>query len=162
MFGAVWYLITCFQGPTEALRDMQALTHFGDYNVGHAHSAVFAVFIIWAIAAGYLCVPRAAGRELWSAKLSTWTYWLEIFGFAIMFFVLTVAGLQQGAMLQNGQVPWIDTVDALRPLWVVRTFGGTLMDVGMAFFAINMAMTAKRARAAQPLTSPSSAPAGAY
>ncbi|MBL9087279.1 MAG: cbb3-type cytochrome c oxidase subunit I [Planctomycetia bacterium] len=162
MFGAVWYLITCFQGPTEALRDMQALTHFGDYNVGHAHSAVFAVFVIWAIAAGYLCVPRAAGRELWSAKLSTWTYWFEIFGFAIMFFVLTVAGLQQGAMLQNGQVPWIDTVDALRPLWVVRTFGGTLMDVGMAFFAINMAMTAKRARAAQPMTSPSSAPAAAY
>lgn len=162
MFGAVWYLITCFQGPTQALRHMQALTHFGDYNVGHAHSAVFAVFVIWAMAAGYLCVPRAAGRRLWSDKLATWTYWLEILGFSTMFFVLSVSGLQQGAMLIYGQVPWIDTVDSLRPLWVARTFGGTLMDVGMAFFAINMAMTAKRARAALPAASGAAVSAGAY
>jgi cbb3-type cytochrome c oxidase subunit I len=158
ILGAVWYLITCFQGPTEALRGMQALTHFGDYNVGHAHSAVFAVFAIWAMAAAYLCVPRAAGRELWSNKLATWTYWLEIIGFATMFAVLSVSGLQQGAMLQSGQVPWIDTVDAVRGLWVMRTFGGTLMDVGIALFAVNLAMTAKRGRAAVPLA-PATSPA---
>jgi len=146
MLGAVWYLITCFQGPTEALRGMQALTHFGDYNVGHAHSAVFAVFVIWGLAAAYFCVPRAAGRHLWSDKLATWTYWLEIMGFSIMFAVLSVSGLQQGAMLQSGQVPWIDTVDASKPLWLARTFGGTLMDVGLALWAVNMAMTVKRGR----------------
>jgi cytochrome c oxidase cbb3-type subunit 1 len=151
ILGAVWYLITCFQGPTEALRGMQALTHFGDYNVGHAHSAVFAVFVIWALASGYLAVPRAAGRELWSNRLATWTYWLEILGFATMFGVLTVSGLQQGAMLQSNQVLWIDTVDALRGLWVARTFGGTLMDVGLALFVFNLAMTAKRGR---PMASP--------
>ncbi|MCC7139354.1 MAG: cbb3-type cytochrome c oxidase subunit I [Planctomycetes bacterium] len=159
MFGAVWYLITCFQGPTEALRGMQALTHFGDYNVGHAHSAVFAVFAIWAVASGYLCVPRASGRELWSNKLASWTYWLEIFGFTIMFCVLSVSGLQQGAMLQNGQLPWIDTVDSIRPLWIARTFGGTLMDVGLAFYTLNLAMTAKRGKRAKPAAD---APAAAY
>jgi cytochrome c oxidase cbb3-type subunit 1 len=146
ILGVVWYLITCFQGPTQALRGIQRLTHFGDYNVGHAHSAVFAVFVIWALAAAYLAVPRAARRELWSPKLATWTYWLEIMGFAIMFGVLSISGFQQGAMLQAGQVQWIDTVDSLRGLWVVRTFGGTLMDVGLALFAFNIAMTAKRGR----------------
>jgi cytochrome c oxidase cbb3-type subunit 1 len=154
MLAAVWYLITCFQGPTEALRGMQALTHFGDYNVGHAHSAVFAVFAIWGMASAYLCVPRASGRVLWSNRLATWTYWLEILGFATMFGALTVSGLQQGAMLQSGQVPWIDTVDAIRGLWVARTFGGTLMDIGIALFAINLAMTAKRGRLAPPLAPP--------
>jgi cytochrome c oxidase cbb3-type subunit 1 len=146
VLGVVWYLITCFQGPTQALRGMQALTHFGDYNVGHAHSAVFAVFVIWALASAYLCVPRAARRELWSPKLATWTYWLEIMGFAIMFSVLSISGFQQGAMLQSAQVQWIDTVDAVRGLWVARTFGGTLMDVGLALFVFNLAMTAKRGR----------------
>jgi cytochrome c oxidase cbb3-type subunit 1 len=151
MLGAVWYLITCFQGPTEALRGMQALTHFGDYNVGHAHSAVFAVFAIWAVAAGYLCVPRAAGRRIWSDKLATWTYWCEIFGFTLMFLVLSISGLQQGAMQQYGQVGFVDTVESIKPLWYARTFGGSIMDVGLALFAINMAMTAKRARAADPV-----------
>ncbi len=154
ILGGVWYLITCFQGPTEALRWMQALTHFGDYNVGHAHSAVFAVFIIWAVAAGYYAVPRAAGRELWSPRLASWTYWFEIFGFTIMFTVLSVSGLQQGAMLQTGQVPWIETVDAIRPLWLARTVGGTLMDAGLALFVFNLAMTAKRGKRVDPAAAP--------
>ena len=72
IFGAVWYLITCFQGPTEALRGMQALTHFTDYNVGHAHSAVYAVFAIWGMAALYHLVPRLTGRRLWSQGLASW------------------------------------------------------------------------------------------
>jgi cytochrome c oxidase cbb3-type subunit 1 len=150
ILGAVWYLITCFEGPFQALRSMQALTHFGDFNVGHAHSAVFAVFVAWGMAAAYLCVPRASGRQLWSPRLAIWTYWLEILGFAIMFGVLTISGLQQGAMLQSNQVPWIDTVDAIRGLWAIRTFGGTLMDIGLAFFALNLAMTAKRGRPLPP------------
>jgi cbb3-type cytochrome oxidase subunit 1 len=148
ILGAVWYLITCFQGPTEALRSMQALTHFSDYNVGHAHSAVFAVFAIWAVAAGHLCVPRASGRRLWSDRLATWTYWCEILGFTLMFAVLSISGLQQGAMQQHGQASFIETVDAIRPYWYARTVGGTIMDVGLALFAINMAMTAKRGRKA--------------
>jgi cytochrome c oxidase cbb3-type subunit 1 len=156
ILGAVWYLITCFQGPTQALRAVQIPTHFTDYNVGHAHSAVFAVFIIWAVAAAYHVVPRAAGRQLWSTRLATWTYWLEIFGFAIMFLTLTISGVQQGAQLGYSQTPWVDTLDPLRPLWAMRTIGGTLMDLGLAFFAFNLAMTVKRGR---PLRLPADAPA---
>ena len=32
----------------------------------------------------------------------------------------------------------------MRGLWLARTFGGTLMDVGLALFAFNIAMTMKR------------------
>jgi len=150
MLGAVWYLITCFQGPTQALRVMQRWTHFGDYNVGHAHSAVFAVFVIWGLAATYFCVPRAAGRRLWSSKLATWTYWLEIMGFAIMFAVLSISGLQQGAFQTTGYRLWVEETESLRGLWLARTFGGTLMDVGLALFAFNIAMTMRRAPRVSP------------
>ena len=71
--------------------------------LGDVTGQVFAVFVIWGLAAAYFCVPRAAGRRLWSNRLATWTYWLEILGFATMFAVLSVSGLQQGAMLQSGQ-----------------------------------------------------------
>ena len=141
MLGAVWYLITCFQGPFEALRGMQALTHFGDFNVGHAHSAVFGAFSIWAMAAIYFVMPKVFGKQIWSQKLAGWHYWMEIIGFSIMFGALTIAGFQQGFMLQTNENTWIDTLNSIKPYWVSRTIGGTMMDVGLAFFVFNIVMT---------------------
>jgi cytochrome c oxidase cbb3-type subunit 1 len=146
MLGAVWYLITCFQGPVEALRGMQALTHFGDFNVGHAHSAVYGVFVIWSMAAIYFIFPRLLGRTVWSGRLAAWHYWLQIFGFVLMFGALTIDGLIQGAMLLTAGPEFIDTVVAIKPYWLARTFGGTLMDVGLALFVFNIAMTFVAAR----------------
>ena len=141
VLGTVWYLATCIQGPTEAFRDMQALTHFGDYNVGHAHSAVYGAFAIWMMAAIYFVLPRVTGRKVWSHKLMAWHWWLQILGFGIMFAALTISGLAQGAMLQTDNTRWIDTVKEIRPYWIMRTLGGTMMDVGIAFFFYNMIMT---------------------
>lgn len=145
MLGTLWYLLTCIQGPTEAFRDMQALTHFGDYNVGHAHSAVYGAFSIWAMAAFYFIYPRVAGRDIWSKKLAGWHYWLQIVGFSLMFAVLSISGFVQGEMQQEG-AHWMETVIAIKPLWVARTFGGTLMDMGLALFAFNMLMSLMHGR----------------
>jgi cbb3-type cytochrome c oxidase subunit I len=139
ILGAVWYLITCFQGPTQALRGMQRLTHFGDYNVGHAHSAVFAVFAIWGMAAAYFVIPRYSGGKLWSARLGSWHFWLEVLGFALMFSALTIGGFQQGQELLTAQSMWERTLP--RGMWMARTLGGTLMDLGLAFFVLNMVRT---------------------
>ena len=141
VLAALWYLITCVQGPTEAFRDMQALTHFGDYNVGHAHSAVYGAFAIWMMAATYYCLTRVAGRKLWSLRLASWHYWLQIVGFSLMFIVLCTAGFVQGEMQQRNDTAFIDTVAAIRPFWVARTVGGSLMDVGIALFFYNVVMT---------------------
>jgi cbb3-type cytochrome c oxidase subunit I len=154
ILGAVWYLITCFQGPTMALRHIQALTHGNDYNVGHAHSSVYAVFVIWGQAAAYLAVPRMAGRELWSTKLAAWHYWTQILGFSLMFLSLTVSAFVQGHMLQQAGSMWVETLDAIRPYWVLRTLGGTTMDVGLALFVVNMVMTMKRGRRPPAIAEP--------
>jgi cytochrome c oxidase cbb3-type subunit 1 len=139
ILGSLWYLITCVQGPLQAPRGVQALTHFTDYNVGHAHSAVFGTFAIWAMAAIYFLVPRYTKAGIWSKKLGAWHYWLEIVGFALMFGALTIGGLQQGLMLREGDAMWVQTMPD--DMWVARTLGGTLMDVGIAFFLVNMVMT---------------------
>lgn len=141
ILGAVWYLITCFQGPTQALRGMQALTHFGDYNVGHAHSAVFGAFAIWAWAGLYYVLPRVFGVEVWSKSLALWHYWLEIFGFTLMFTALTISGFVQGHMLLSADPLFTETLQQIKPYWLARTLGGTLMDVGLALFVFNMVMT---------------------
>jgi cytochrome c oxidase cbb3-type subunit 1 len=141
ILGAVWYLITCFQGPTQALRGIQRLTHFGDYNVGHAHSAVFGAFVIWSMSGIYFVVQRVTGRGLWSNRLGAWHYWLELLGFALMFGALTISGFVQGSKLLDADPSWISTVKDIRFYWIARSLGGTMMDIGLALFVFNIVMT---------------------
>ncbi|MBC7473669.1 MAG: cbb3-type cytochrome c oxidase subunit I [Candidatus Sericytochromatia bacterium] len=147
VLGAVFYVITCFQGPTQALRSMQQIIHFTDWVVGHAHLAIYGVFTMWTWAGIYYIWPKLTGRQIYSQKLSGWHFWLSLVGFAIMALTLWGAGLVQGGMLNlESNVAFIDTVKAISPFWAVRTVGGTLMMLGAACFVYNMYMTAKVGR----------------
>lgn len=65
-------------------------------------------------------------------------------GFAIMALTLWGAGLVQGGMLNlSNNVAFIDTVKAISPFWMLRSFGGWLMIAGASCFVYNMYMTAK-------------------
>ncbi|MCA8940585.1 MAG: cbb3-type cytochrome c oxidase subunit I [Planctomycetes bacterium] len=146
--GAVYYLTTCFQGPTQALRALQPIIHFTDYVVGHAHLALFGTFSIWMMAALYYIVPRVYGRELYSVGLAKAHFWLVFMGFLIMALVLWAAGIIQGHMLLNN-VDWPDTVQTNYFYWIARTVGGTLMDVGMVIFAYNIIQTIRKGTPSQ-------------
>lgn len=138
--GAIYYLTTCFQGPTQALRALQPVIHFTDYVVGHAHLALFGVFSLWTMAAFYYMIPKLAGREVYSVGLARANFWLTFFGFLIMALILWAAGIIQGHMLLNN-VDWPDTLDVLNFYWHARTFGGFLMDVGMLILVYNIVAT---------------------
>lgn len=131
VIGALWYLIGCFQGSTEALREMQRLTHFTDFVIGHSHLTVFGTFVIWTTAGMYYVVPRVAGRELYSVKLAQWHWWLTVCGFSVMAADLTLQGLMQGSMLQAG-ADFVDSMSAMKPYWFIRTLAGITMDIGAA------------------------------
>ena len=88
IIGALYYFVGCFQGSTEALREMQRLTHFTDFVIGHSHLTVFGTFVIWATAGMYWVTPRLAGRELYSKSFAQWHYWLTVVGFSIMAFII--------------------------------------------------------------------------
>lgn len=140
VLGAVYYLTTCFQGPTQALRALQPVIHFTDYVVGHAHLALFGVFSLWTMAAFYYIIPKLAGREVYSVGLARANFWLTFFGFLIMALILWIAGIVQGHQLINN-VDWPDTLDTNQFYWHLRTIGGFLMDVGMLVFAYNILAT---------------------
>lgn len=144
ILGAVFYVITCFQGPTQALRSMQEIIHFTDWVVGHAHLAIYGVFTMWAWASIYFIWPKITGRQLYSQKLAGWHFWLSLLGFSIMALTLWGAGLVQGGMLRLAQnVAFIDTIKAISPFWILRSIGGWMMIAGASCFVWNMYMTAK-------------------
>ncbi len=144
VLGAVFYVITCFQGPTQALRSMQQIIHFTDWVVGHAHLAIYGVFTLWAWAGIYYIWPKITGRQIYSQALASWHFWLSLLGFSIMALTLWGAGLVQGGMLNlPANLAFIDTLRAIAPFWMVRTIGGWIMILGAACFVYNMYMTTK-------------------
>jgi cytochrome c oxidase cbb3-type subunit 1 len=152
IMGSLMYLVGCFQGSVEALRSLQQPTHFTDFVISHSHLTVFGTFVVWAIAGTVYVWPKIHGRELWSFKLGNWSFWLITFGITLMGLDLTALGLQQGFMWMAG-TEWMDSLVSVRPYWLVRTFAGISMDIGISLLVFNLMMTT--------LARPAAAPAGA-
>jgi cytochrome c oxidase cbb3-type subunit 1 len=142
MSGVVFYLLTCFQGPMHSLRSVNAIVSKTDWIPGHAHMAVLGAFSFFAIAGSYYVVPRLFARALYSQRLANWSFWLFLIGGVGFFVTLWLGGFWQGWQWNNPSIPFIDTVIALKPVWIVRFFSGVLMFAGIASFAYNILATA--------------------
>ncbi|MBL0312136.1 MAG: cbb3-type cytochrome c oxidase subunit I [Holophagaceae bacterium] len=146
MSGVVFYLLTCFQGPMHSLRTVSAIVSKTDWIPGHAHMAVLGTFSFFAIAGIYFAVPRLWGKALHSEALANWSYWMMMIGGLGFFVTLWLGGFWQGWQWNNWSIPFIDTVVALKPIWVVRFFSGVLIFVGIVMFAYNVLATALGAK----------------
>lgn len=141
MSGVVFYLLTCFQGPMHSLRAVNAIVSKTDWIPGHAHMAVLGAFSFFAIAGSYYTIPRICNRKLYSDALANWSYWMLMLGGLGFFVTLWLGGFWQGWQWNNPAIPFIDTVIALQPVWLVRFFSGILMFTGITMFGYNILAT---------------------
>jgi cytochrome c oxidase cbb3-type subunit 1 len=141
MSGVVFYLLTCFQGPMHSLRTVNAIVSKTDWIPGHAHMAVLGCFSFFAIAGTYYTVPRIFKTSLFSDLLANWSFWFLMIGGLGFFVTLWIGGFWQGWQWNNPSIPFIDTVVALKPIWMVRFFSGALMLTGIVLFAYNILAT---------------------
>lgn len=139
--GVVFYLLTCFQGPMHSLRAVNAIVSKTDWIPGHAHMAVLGAFSFFAIAGCYYIIPRIYQTKIYSESLSNWSYWLFMIGGLGFFVTLWLGGFWQGWQWNNPLIPFIDTVTALAPVWVVRFFSGIFMFGGITCFLYNVMAT---------------------
>lgn len=144
--GSIMYLLGCFQGSVEALRSLQQPTHFTDFVISHSHLTVFGTFVMWALAGTIYVWPKIHDRPLFSFKMGNWSFWLITAGISTMGVVLTAEGLTQGLMWMQG-TEWVDSMVAVKPYWLVRTFTGISMDIGMTLLVVNMMRTRMSAAA---------------
>ncbi|QOY91310.1 cbb3-type cytochrome c oxidase subunit I [Paludibaculum fermentans] len=141
MSGVVFYLLTCFQGPMHSLRTVNAIVSKTDWIPGHAHMAVLGAFSFFAIAGCYHMIPRAFKTTIFSEALANWSFWFLMFGGLGFFVTLWLGGFWQGWQWNNPSIPFIDTVIALKPVWIVRFFSGILMFLGIVSFGYNIMAT---------------------
>jgi cytochrome c oxidase cbb3-type subunit 1 len=141
MSGVVFYLLTCFQGPMHSLRTVNAIVSKTDWIPGHAHMAVLGCFSFFAIAGTYFTIPRMFGKPLHSQGLANWSYWMLMIGGLGFFVTLWLGGFWQGWQWNTPSIPFIDTVVALKPIWLVRFLSGVMMFTGIVCFAYNVMAT---------------------
>jgi cbb3-type cytochrome c oxidase subunit I len=133
---AIFYYITCIQGPFQATRWINWYIHFTQWVVGHAHLALLGTFSFILTAALYYGLPRLTGRKWYSHGLIRAHYWLKTLGFTIMMLSLTTAGLVQAAGWAMG-IPVDQWGLQIRPYWAIRAFSGIMILLGQVLFAYN-------------------------
>lgn len=132
--GIANYLLTCLQCAVQVTLSAQSIIHFSDWVVGHAHLVMFGVFSFWLFGMmGYLW-PKMYKRPLPWAPAS-WAFWLCAISNFFMWGDLLVAGLVQGFLWRNPQVPWMESVEASKVFWWARTLSGVAMLGGVLCFA---------------------------
>ena len=135
--GVVAYLIVSLQGSAQAIMPVNRFVHFSDWVIGHSHLAMigFASFIALG---GLLHAWRLTPGCRYNGLAASWSFWLLSLGLAVMVLDLTAAGLVQGQLWQ-GDSPWIDSVRASAPFWLIRSVSGFVLLVG--FLAVVAGMT---------------------
>lgn len=136
IFGAAMYFIGSTQGSLEALRSVQVPTHFTDFVIAHSHSTVFGGYVVFTLAACYYVWPRVAGTG-YSRTVAQWSSWMIMLGISTMIAVLILQGLIQGTELVAG-AEFVDSVVTMKPYWMIRTFTGITMDIGVALVGLNL------------------------
>tara|TARA_R110002072_G_scaffold302710_2_gene487585 strand:+ start:79603 stop:81018 length:1416 start_codon:yes stop_codon:yes gene_type:complete len=138
--GMVFYFLTCLQCAMQTTLTFQALIHFTDWVVGHAHLVMFGVFSMWIFGMMTYLIPLILKRDWYSNKLCEYHYWLSAAGLAVMAADLILGGLFQGWSWSSLQ-PWDRSVDVSFPFWMIRIWAGLSMFGGLMVFLYNFYMT---------------------
>ena len=133
--GGLMYTVSSIQGSFEALRSMNAVTHFTHYTVGHAHLGLYGFVSFVFFGAMYFVLPRVTAREWPYPRLISAHFWLAFIGIAIYFLSLTVGGWLQGSAMLDAKQPFMSSVALTLPYLRGRSVGGGLMVLSHLVFA---------------------------
>lgn len=139
VFGGVSYALVSVQGSFEALRGVSEVVHFTQYTVGHAHLGMYGFFSMMMFGGYYFALPRLTGREWPSPGLIRVHFWGSALGVAAYFLALTAGGVQQGLLLLDPAVPFLEVVRASLPWLQARSWAGLAMTVAHLAFAASVA-----------------------
>ena len=117
--GTVFYLIVSIQGSVQAQMAVNQRLHFSDWVVGHSHLAMLG-FASFAAAGGLIHAWQRIPWARYNPVLLDWSYWLLFVGVVVMVSDLTMAGLAETRLWQSA-APWMESVRAARPYWLIRT-----------------------------------------
>ncbi|MDE2574166.1 MAG: cytochrome-c oxidase, cbb3-type subunit I [Rhodospirillales bacterium] len=151
-----FYGMSTFEGPVMAIRDVNSLSHYTDWTIGHVHSGTLGWVSFITFGAIYYLVPVLWGRRsIYSNKLIAWHYWVATLGIVFYITSMWVAGIMEGLMWRAYdkfgflQYSFVESVVAVHPFYVIRMLGGVLFLIGALIMTFNLIMTVRGPTAAE-------------
>jgi cbb3-type cytochrome c oxidase subunit I len=147
-----FYGMSTFEGPLLSVKSVNALSHYTDWTIGHAHAGALGWNGFMTFGMIYWLLPRLWRTELWSEKLANTHFWVGTIGMLLYVMALYSAGITQGLMWrafdESGLLlypDFMETVVQIVPMYWVRLVGGTMYLVGVILMGINMWKTIQSA-----------------
>jgi len=151
-----FYGMSTFEGPLMSLKDVNALSHYTDWTVGHVHSGALGWVAMISFGSLYHMIPRLWNTQIYSVRLVNLHFWLATIGVLLYITAMWISGIMQGLMWRafddfgNLQYSFVESVAAMHPYYAMRAIGGMFFLSGMVLMAYNSAMTIRQGqRAAQ-------------
>ncbi|MGA2127351.1 MAG: cytochrome-c oxidase, cbb3-type subunit I [Xanthobacteraceae bacterium] len=144
VLAVAFYGMATFEGPVMSVKEVNSLSHYTDWTIGHVHSGALGWVGFISFGAIYCLVPWLWNRPLYSLKLVSWHFWIATIGIVVYITSMWVAGILQGLMwraytnLGFLEYSFIETVEAMHPFYIIRAIGGALFLIGALIMAFNV------------------------
>ena len=153
-----FYGMSTFEGPLMSLKDVNALSHYTDWTVGHVHSGALGWVGLVSMGSLYFLIPKLFGqKKMYSVPAIELHFWMATIGIVLYIAAMWIAGVMQGLMWrainEDGTLTYtfVESVKATYPFYVIRFAGGLLYLGGMLVMLWNVIKTALQGEA--PLVS---------
>lgn len=148
IISVAFYGMSTFEGPLMSIKEVNALSHYTDWTIGHVHSGALGWVAFISFGAVYYLVPKLWGRkELYSLKLVNTHLWIATTGIVLYITAMWISGIMQGLMWRDYnemgflEYSFIESSMAMHPYYAIRTFGGVLFLIGSLIMAYNIRQT---------------------
>jgi cytochrome c oxidase cbb3-type subunit I len=144
VLSVAFYGMATFEGPVMSIKEVNSLSHYTDWTIGHVHSGALGWVAFISFGAIYCLVPWLWNRPLYSQRLVNWHFWIATIGIVVYVTSMWVSGILQGLMWRSYtslgflEYSFIETVQAMHPFYVIRALGGALFLGGALIMAFNV------------------------
>ena len=145
-----FYGMSTLEGPLMSLREVNALSHYTDWTIGHVHSGALGWVGFISFGALYCMVPWLWKKEkIFSNALIEWHFWIATTGILLYIAAMWVSGIMEGLMwreytpqgfLANS---FVETVAAKHIENIIRTVGGLMYLSGAVIMSYNLWRTVR-------------------
>ncbi len=144
------YGMSTFEGPMMSTKTVNAISHFTDWTVGHAHIGALGWNGFLTFAVLYYLLPKMFQTQLYSKKVANMHFWIATLGIIFYAVPLYWGAITQASMWKEFTAAgflkypnFLETVTQLRPMYATRALGGGLYIIGILLGVYNLIMTVK-------------------
>ncbi len=147
-----FYGMSTFEGPMMSLKEVNALSHYTDWTVGHVHSGALGWVAMISFGSLYHMMPKLWDTKIYSQKMVEWHFWLATIGIVLYIVAMWISGITQGLMWRafdefgNLQYSFVESVAAMHPFYAMRAIGGMFFLTGAVLMTYNMFMTIRQGK----------------